>query len=78
MEQIFLGVLVIGYVFVLPLVLIINVIRLNRRIDDIKRYIEKKPLISSVEKEKFKETPVEKKSLPERERVRVNWELEIG
>ncbi|MGC8804938.1 MAG: hypothetical protein ACP5JO_01405 [Candidatus Ratteibacteria bacterium] len=41
MEQIFLGVLVIGYVFVLPLVLIINVIRLNRRIDDIKRYIEK-------------------------------------
>ncbi|HOK80032.1 MAG TPA: DUF2339 domain-containing protein [bacterium] len=78
MEEISLGALIIGYIFILPLVLIINVIRLHRRIDNIERYIGKKPLISSVEKEKSTETPMGKESLPEKKKVRVNWELEIG
>ena len=77
-----LGNLIVFYVLILPIVLLVDITRLRRRIDNIEKIIEKEPIIrkKTIEsvvgpfenQEPAKTEPVLQEKHP------VNWEIELG
>ena len=83
MEGFLLGILIASYVLILPIFLLVNVIRLNRRIDNIEKIVkvEKKPTVRQKTIESVvgileDQKPV--KTEPVLNEKPINWEVELG
>jgi len=71
-------ILIAGYFLILPIFLLINVIRLHKRIDDLEKIIGKTPVEKEEKIEEIKQVPVEKiEQVSEKEKV-IDWETELG